>query len=1457
LKSQKLKNLEIMKRILPLLITILLFSGAVSNAQILRAFTPRYNNPSVKGNIIYVSNSIISTSDIGAGVPGTGELPPTGSTMDNDGKGINIDVDNPAPTVKIPFASVWNYHTQNAAPANSPVGTDWKQPAYIMPATWNTGAVPVNGAGKYGYSSGQATCLKSGQIPICTPASGSKYTAYYFRHTVSFTALELATTFSGIQLNILRNDGIVVYINGIERFRNNMPGGGVTYATLASSNITPGASEAVTANLSTSVFTAGVNTIAVEVHLRSSTSSDMSFDMQVLGVSDNGTYNSSTSDLNLASCSNVLFAGLYWGAGEGSGAESTSWITGATTVKLKLPGAASYINITSTQTDYYNSSNPTGFMYTGFQCFANITALVNATNPNGTYTVANVVPPLGKENAYGGWTLVIAYANPTLPSRNLTVFDGCAVVELGNPPVDVNITGFLTPPTGPVSCELGAVVYDGDRSWTDSFSFKQNGAASFYNLTPNATANLNDMWNSTISYKGAVVTTRNPAFNNTLGYDASIIDMPNAGNAQLGNSKTSATVRFASPQEMVIAHILTTSISQYNPTFAFDKTATDINGGAFLPGDSLLYQINFTNAGNDSSTNTIITDNLPAGTTYMPGSIKIGGVAKTDAAGDDEADYDFASNRILFRLGVGANSVAGGKIGPGVGSQVEFKVVSASACKIVSCVGSLKNSARINYTGRLSGSPLFDSSGVVNSGCIIKGPVILPLSGPCFTPKDTLLVNKCATVNITLPWWKYAGYTFYSAKPFIPANMYNPYTPVTASGIYWAYYTNGEGCSDTARIAVIITICIDIDDDNDGIPDYVEFNNPVALQDHNSNGIPNWKDPLYPGYVDNNLDGVNDNFDYGSDSDNDGIPNFYDTDFPGFVDTNGNGVNDNADKDNDGIPNQYDLDSDNDGIPDVVESYGVDTNGDGIIDNYVDTDNDGLSQNVDGNNTGVQGSGNGLGNIDLDGDGIPNYLDTDSDNDGIPDIVESLGTDSNNDGKIDAFADANSDGIADSYILGSALLLTGVDLAPVDGRADNWPNKNIDRDLRPNAYDLDSDGDGIADVIEAGLPDANFNGLADGVLGTNGWSSTVSGFGALNLRNTDGIGNPDYLDIDADDDGIPDNIEAQSTTGYLLPTGVDTDGDGLMNPYDNLPAAFSGSGIFVYDHDADGTPDYRDTDADGDGLMDRVEGNDFNLDGEQNDDVTLTGLDTDGDGLDNRFDSLNSVTNIKGTSYRMGNGGSFTGDAAPGSRTTVQRTNSYQTDRDWRSVGFVLPVEFLSFTGVLQKTMVPLSWSIIAAKETDRFEIERSLDNTNYAKVGTVTGPVKVNQQQSFGFTDDIGGINSEIIYYRIKVIGKAGEIKYSNLLVIKNTQARIQLAVSPNPASSNIQVRFYCETETVADLRMLDNSGKIVFVHKQKVVKGNNVISLLNLARFSNGAYFIQVQINNNMHTQKIVLFN
>lgn len=1605
-----------MKNFLQLLLVMLLFS-TIASAQIIRPFTPRYYNASARGGIVYVSNSIVSSSGVGPGNPGTGQPPPLGNVTNNPGSGINIDIDGIPPTTVIALGSSWKYLANNTRPANwettgysdaawpaanaqlgygdgdeatcipsggggtlclptgnkyisyyfrktvnitnpatfqdftlgvyrddgvvvyvngtevyrnnmpagpvahgtlattfcsddgnalqsvtlpttafasgnnviaveihqnaasstdltfdlelianpitttsiFPFNSAWKYLANnTRPANWQTNgyndAAWPTGNGEFGYGDGdEATCVPSGGGgTLCNP-TGNKYITTYFRKTINIPNPALYANFI---MNILRDDGVVVYVNGTEVFRENMPAGPIAHATLANGACADDGNTVIPVTLPSSAFIVGNNTIAVEIHQDLITSSDISFDMELKGSTDS-TFNSSSADLNLPTCSNILFAGLYWGAGQGAGGANTGWINGETTCKLKLPGASNYTTITSTQNDYWNNTLIAAYAHTGYQCFANITSLLNPTSPNGTYTLANVVSPVGIGDAYGGWTIVIVYGNPTLTPRNLTVFDGCAAVKDGSGNVDVGINGFLTPASGPVSCELGTVVYDGDRSSGDGFEFRENGAPSFFDLATLLVPlnGASDAWNSKVSHKGSVVTTRSPAFQNTLGYDASVFDLPNTGNTVLGNSQTSATVRFFSNDENVIATVLTTSVSQYNPSFAFDKVAIDINGGIMKPGDSIRYQVNYNNTGNDSSTNTVIVDNIPLGSTFIPGSIKINGVAKTDINADDQAEYDFANNRVILRIGIGADATNGGNLGPGQSGNIEFDVVTASSCDILACIGSLRNEARIGYNGKRSGSVLNDSSGVSNSGCIIKGPVLTPLTGPCFTPKDTLLVNRCNNLSVMLPWRRYAGYTFYSAKPFIPANIYNPFIPVTATNVFWAYFSNGAGCSDTARIQVNITSCPDIDDDNDGIPDYVEFNDPVALQDANSNSIPNWNDPSYPGYVDNNSDNVNDNFDWGADSDNDGIPNFQDTNFwKGWLDANGDGVNDRSDKDQDGIPNQYDLDSDNDGIPDVVEQYGVDADGDGIIDNYTDTDNDGFSQNVDANNTGVNGSSVGLGPVDMDGEGVANYLDLDSDSDGIPDVVESGGSDLNNVGMIDGFTDNNGDGFADNYVMSTAILKTGPDVNN-DGRADNYPNKNRDQDFRPNSYDMDSDGDGIADVIEAGFPDVNFDGIVDGARGTNGWAIVISSMPALNLRFTDSDPYPDYLDIDSDDDGIPDNIEGQTTAGYKLPTLTDTDGDGIVNIYDNAPAGFGGSGILVYDHDGDGIPDYRDLDTDGDGQADIIEGNDFNLNGITDDNVTPTGLDTDGDGLDNRFDSLNSVTNLKGTSYMMGTNGSLIGDPTPGSRCTVQKKTVPQTNRDWRYVGVVLPVQFLSFTATEKNKLVTVNWKIIAEKDVDKFEVERSLNNSDYIKVATVTGPVLLNVQQNFTATDDITGINSDVIYYRLKVIGKEGEIKYSNIVVLRLQKLTTQIIIMPNPAKEFVTINFKTEKEGPVTLRLIDNTGKVVLTNTYKALRGNNTIQLDDLARYHKAVYVLQLVVNDELITHKLVL--
>lgn len=1347
-------------------------------------------------------------------------------------------VGNPISTVSLlPFGANWKYLDNNTRPAG------WETTGF-SDAAWAAGNAELG----YG-DGGEATVVSYG------PDAANKYITTYFRKVVNIAN---PSTYASIMLNLVRDDGAVVYVNGVEVVRSNMPAGAIAHSTLAASNISGAAETAInTFPISTSYFVNGNNTIAVEVHQDVVNSSDISFNMELIGSLD-PTFNSSSADLTLPSCSQVLFAGLYWGATQGTDGTNTTWISNETAIKLKIPGSATYSDITSTQTDYHNNTLVPGLPHTGYRCFADITSLINATNANGTYTVANVCSPAGINNTAAGWTIVIAYSDPGTIVRNLTVYDGSVIMNGGDPALHIPITGFLTPPTGPVDCELGAVVFDGDRGSQDEFSFKQNSnpaIGSYTNLTANATANLNDMWNSTISAYGSVVTTRSPAHNNTLGYDADIIDVPNAGNSVLGNSQNSASIRFSSPSENYMLQVATTAISQFTPTFTVAKTSLDVNGGALNPGDAVRYEIAYRNRGNDASTGTTVIDNIPAGTSYVPNSLQINGSAKTDAAGDDEAEYDYINNRVIFRIGTGANSTTGGEINPNGNGNVRFRVYTPTSCALFVCNNTISNRARMSYNGKLSLLSLEDSSGVDVAGCLLPDPVSNIITGTCMPLGDTILTNICPVLTATIPVARYAGYRFFSGMPFTPATLYNPATPVSFTRIIYAYYDGPGSCDDTLRINVFITSCPDLDDDNDGIPDYVEINNPLATGNHDADAFLNWNDATYPGYVDNNSDGFNDNFDPSADSDNNGIPNFYDPAFPGWADSNGDGVNDTMDKDLDGIPNHLDLDSDNDGIPDVTESFGVDANGDGRIDNYSDTDNDGLSQNVDANNTGVNNSGLALGPLDTDGDGVPNYLDLDSDNDGIPDIIEAYGTDASNSARVSVFTDTDGDGYADTLDgdvgndavaenAPAALLKTGAD-GDNNGRCDTWPNNNMDADSKPNPYDLDSDGDGITDVIEAGFLDGDWNGRVDGAINANGRNILLAALGTLSLPNSDANGRVNMNDIDSDDDGIPDNIEGLTTNGYLLPSGNDSDGDGIDNAYDNF-SGFGGDGIHVVDTDSDSTPDYLDSDTDSDGSIDRIEGNDLNLNGLPDDVVTLTGIDTDGDGLDNRFDNNNSAAEV--TSARMGNGGTVTGDPTPGSVTTVQNTvflYGCPTERDWRCLPYILSCEFVSFKAVLNNKRVQLDWSALCRQEISHFIVERSTDRVHFTQAFVTAGKPVLNEVESYTGTDDINGLDNEMIYYRLKSIMKSGRELVSNIIAVRQgngTAAGIK--VLPNPVKDLLQISLQVQQNTIAGILIMDASGRILYRFSENLLRGSNTLAYTEAATLPEGMYFIRVEL-------------
>ena len=138
---------------------------------------------------------------------------------------------------------------------------------------------------------------------------------------------------------------------------------------------------------------------------------------------DPTTFMSSSDSLNLPNCSEISWAGLYWG---GKITNSTSNYANRSNIKLKVNNGT-YQQLTADQT----INNTTGAV--SYFCFKNITNIVQAAGNKGRFTVADQVQQTNSSNLFGGWTIVVVYKNTSEPYKNLTVFDGLANVQQ-NPP---------------------------------------------------------------------------------------------------------------------------------------------------------------------------------------------------------------------------------------------------------------------------------------------------------------------------------------------------------------------------------------------------------------------------------------------------------------------------------------------------------------------------------------------------------------------------------------------------------------------------------------------------------------------------------------------------------------------------------------------------------------------------------------------------------------------------------------------------------------------------------------------------------------------------------------------------------------------------------------------------------------------------------------------------------------
>lgn len=359
---------------------------------------------------------------------------------------------------------------------------------------------------------------------------------------------------------------------------------------------------------------------------------------------DLSTFNSSSADLNISSsCKKIVYAGLYWTATyqwdrrKDVGGVRTIILPRKTTwneIDFKLPGgvyqhfvADNLPDLPGQEDDIIVDNNFTPEPYAKpYVCYRNITSLVQGlADANGTYTVANQLAERGRTDvgSSAGWSIVIIYEDPVLPSKYISVFDGYSFINAGGTPQDFNINGFKTlPPPFPVKARIGVSGLEGDGSFfNDNVFFKANSFVGPFSAITNTLNPLNNFFNGSITNNNVNITNRNPNSSNTLGIDLDIVTVP-AG--IVPNNETGAVVKLETGGDSYGVYLTTFDVEIIEPKIVLTKTVqasiplggplVDIAGQNVTLCQELQYTIGFQNIGNDGAVSYTIKDVLPPNT---------------------------------------------------------------------------------------------------------------------------------------------------------------------------------------------------------------------------------------------------------------------------------------------------------------------------------------------------------------------------------------------------------------------------------------------------------------------------------------------------------------------------------------------------------------------------------------------------------------------------------------------------------------------------------------------------------------------------------------------------------------------------------------------------------------------------------------------------------------------------
>ncbi|MDO9376710.1 MAG: T9SS type A sorting domain-containing protein [Ferruginibacter sp.] len=184
----------------------------------------------------------------------------------------------------------------------------------------------------------------------------------------------------------------------------------------------------------------------------------------------------------------------------------------------------------------------------------------------------------------------------------------------------------------------------------------------------------------------------------------------------------------------------------------------------------------------------------------------------------------------------------------------------------------------------------------------------------------------------------------------------------------------------------------------------------------------------------------------------------------------------------------------------------------------------------------------------------------------------------------------------------------------------------------------------------------------------------------------------------------------------------------------------------------------------------------------------------------------------------------------------------------------VLNVDVRNLTAFNVGKETDVKWTASNNEEADFFVIEYSTDNVNFKELVTVPASTVIG---SADYTQRfLRKVTSPTTFYRVRVVGKKEQVKYSNTVLVRTgTLAKSKPVVFPNPVVREAWISMESSVKSEATVYITDVTGRQIKRIKLNLNKGNNLLPLTELAEQTAGMYVVRIKSIDGETSQKVMI--